>query len=231
MKRRQQGLVSIAVTSWNRRQYIQRCLNGIIAQTYKNIEIIIVDDGSTDGTQALIRRWKNGLNPSLRKRVIFAPMPRNMDYSGALTTAMYLGRGQFIATHDSDDFSHPDRIRRQVNYLRSHPNIGLIGTNYRVVRNGKISKQEPGWLAFGPQKIRSEYRAGGHCITCGSLLFRANLLDKFGGLNRRIKGAEDYEFVARLSKMGVHMDNLHDVLYYVRQHEQQRSLKYYVKNA
>lgn len=229
--KRTPGLVSVTVTSWNREQYILQCLNGILAQTYMNVEIIVVDDASTDGTQSLIRRWKNGLIPSLQKKVIFVPMPRNLGYSGALTTAMNMARGEFIATHDSDDFSHPDRIRRQVHYMRNHPKIGLIGTNYRIVRGGKVSKLDPGWLAFGHEQVGAKYRNGGHCITCGSLLFRGNLFDKYGGLNRRYDGAEDYEFVARLSKAGVKMDNLRDVLYYVRQHEQQRSIKYYGNNA
>lgn len=231
MRRRQRGLVSIVVTSWNRKRYIRQCLQGIAAQTYKDIEVIIVDDGSTDGTQSLIRQWAKQLGHRFQNRVIFAPMPRNMGYSGALTTAMFMARGEFIATHDSDDFSHPDRIRRQVNFMRSHPKIGLVGCNYRIVRHGKVLKLNPGWLSYGPEKVRETYQRGGHCITCGSLLFRAKLFDRLGGLNRSIEGAEDYEFVARLNKMGVRMDNLRDVLYYVRQHDQQISIKYYGRHA
>lgn len=226
---RRHGLVSVVVTSWNRRPYILKCLNQLAAQTYPNIEIIIVDDASSDGTQDVIRRWKRQLRPALRSRIVFASMPKNMGYSGAMTTGMFLARGEYIATQDSDDYSHADRISRQVAYLRNHRHIGLIGTNYRVVREGKVIDTNPNWLAYGLHEIRESYGRGAHCITCGSLLFRARLFDKLGGFNHRIDGAEDYEFVARLVDHGVKMDNLPDVLYYIREHSQQRSRTYYGK--
>jgi glycosyltransferase involved in cell wall biosynthesis len=225
--RRRSGLVSIVVTSWNRKKYIHACLKGLAKQTYKNIEVIIVDDGSVDGTPGLIQRWKSSLPSQLKSRVCILTLPRNTGYSGALTTAMFMARGEFIATHDSDDFSHRDRIRRQVLYLRSHPKIGLVGTNYKVIRNGKVYDPKPQWLVFGAHNVRRSYARGAHCITCGSLLFRGSIFDRLGGLNRHMDGAEDYEFVARFSSHGVKMDNLHDVLYYVRQHATQRSRRFY----
>lgn len=230
MSSRRKGLVSVVLTSWNRKAYLTQCLTQLAHQTYPNIEIIIVDDGSSDGTVDVIQKWKRRLPLRLRHRVVFARMPRNTGYSGALTTAMFLARGEFVATHDSDDFSHRDRIRRQVRYLRQHPHIGLVGTNYRSVKNGRVSPIQPNWLAFGPDRIRRCYQRGGHCITCGSLMFRGRLFDRLGGLNRRFVGSEDKEFVTRFSRAGVKMDNLREVLYYVRSHPAQRSRKYHGKH-
>lgn len=135
---RKHGLVSVVVTSWNRRALILQCLDSLSKQTYPNIEIIIVDDASNDGTQQVIRTWKKGLPSGKRARVHVVTLPRNTGYAGALTTGMFLAKGEFIATHDSDDFSHPQRMAQQVRYLRSHPHIGLIGTNYRTL--GKTSR-------------------------------------------------------------------------------------------
>lgn len=225
--RRTPGLVSIVVTSWNRKRYIRQCLESLARQTYKNIEIIVVDDGSGDGTQRVIREWKASLPKSQQNHVILVPLPRNIGYSGALTTAMFLARGEFIATQDSDDVSHRDRIRKQVRYLQKHRSKGLVGTNYRVVHHGKIDPTNPNWLAYGSSEISKAYARGAHCITCGSLLFRGALFDKLGGLTRRINGAEDYEFVAKIHSNGTRMANLRDVLYYIRRHSEQRSRKFY----
>jgi len=224
---RKSGLVSVVVTCWNRKKYIRQSLDSVAQQSYQNIEIIIVDDGSTDGTLGVIRRWKAGLTRHLQSRVVVVALPRNTGYPGALTTAMYMAKGEFIAVQDSDDVSHRERLRKQVHYLRKHPNVGLVGTNYRIIRHGKVISTNPNWLAYGSHEIRKSYARGAHCITCGSLLFRRPLFDKLGGFTRRVKGAEDYDFIARVNDNGTRMENLREVLYYVRQHSTQRSRKYY----
>ena len=69
--------------------------------------------------------------------------------------------------------------------------------------------------------VKEIYSKGGHCVCFGTLLFQGKLFDKFGGLTRRLKGAEDYEFVTKILSSGV--DNLPEILYYYRHHSEQRS--------
>ena len=222
------GLVSVVIPCWNRQAYIKECLQQLAHQVYKNIEIIIVDDASTDGTMKVARQWKSTQRNSLQSRVCIVGLPRNVGYAGAMSIGMYLARGEFIALHDSDDYSHPLRLQKQVHYFRRHANMGILGTNYRVVSGGHVRwKEQPSWIAFGSSNVRSRYKAGSHCITVGSVMLRGRLFDMYGALNRRVKGAEDWEIIDRYLSRGVNADNLRDVLYFVRRHGAQRSKQFY----
>ena len=231
MVARKAGLVSIVVTSYNRRTYIQACLTSLIRQHYKNIEIIVVDDASTDGTWQRIQGWRRQLHNSDRHKVITVRLPRNVGYSGALTSGMFLAGGEFIAIQDSDDLSRPTRIMKQVQYLRTHPNIAMVGTNYALLRGSKIVAvpQSSVWLKFDPLAITRSYKQGKHCMCVGTLMIRGRLFDRFGGLTRRVRGAEDWELVDKLISHGVRGNNLRDPLYIVRVHQSQRSHQFYRK--
>lgn len=225
------GLVSVVVPCWNRQKYIQGCLDGLVRQTYNNIEIIVVDDASTDGSASVVRRWRERLPGRWRHRVKLVRLPRNTGYAGALTIGMYLAKGEFIALQDSDDVSRPDRIQTEVDYLRRHSNIGLVGANYAVMSaSGSVRREHTAkWLHYGFANIRRVYANGGHCVSVGTTLFRGRLFDKFGGITRRFKGAEDYELVAKLINNGIRVDNIRRVLMYYRSHPGQRSRRYYHK--
>lgn len=218
------SLVSVVVPYYNAERYIVECLNSINSQTYGSLEIIVVDDASSDDSASKIWQW-HSRNKSTR--FLMLRLPRNSGFSGALTTGFFLARGEFIAVHDADDFSHPDRIRKQVEFLRSRPEIGLVGTNYIAFEDGDFSKQiKPIWLSYGDD-ILPRYAAGDHCISHPTILFRGTVFDALGGLNRKIKGAEDYEFIARCIQNGIKVDNLPEPLYYYRRHPEQRSREFY----
>ncbi|MCY0874910.1 MAG: glycosyltransferase family 2 protein [Firmicutes bacterium] len=227
MAARKSGLVSVIVTAWNRRAYVLDCLRSIVRQTYPHLEIIVVDDGSTDGSPQAIRAWRQSLSPDWQKRVLLIALPRNTGYAGALTAGLFAARGQYIAVQDSDDKSAPQRLEKQVRFLRQHPEVGLVGSDYRVFAGKVIETQKPTWLRYGWKSIRQCYAEGGHCVSLGTALFRASIFDKQGGLTRRVSGAEDYEFIARMINGGMRIDNLNEVLYYIRKHPTQRSKRFY----
>lgn len=226
-RRRVKGLVSVVVPCWNRQDYIRECLNHLANQTYRHFEVILVDDASTDKTRQIIRAWIAKQPETMQKRVRLVKLPKNTGYAGAMSTGMYLARGEFIALHDSDDYSHPKRLMKQVHYLRKHPTIGMVGTSYRVVRGRRVTGEQPKWLAFGSKRVLERYRAGSHCICVGTVMLRGRLFDHYGGMTRRVTGAEDWEMMAKYISHGVKADNLRDALYYVRTHATQRSKKFY----
>lgn len=228
--RRIPGLVSVIVPCWNRRDYIETCLNYLAKQTYRNIEIIVVDDGSTDDTVNVFKRWRERQQERLKSRICLISVPRNMGYAGAMTTGMFMSRGEYIALQDSDDYSHPTRLTKQIDYLKQHPDVGLVGSSYRVVHKGHVDwSTAPNWLRYGVDNVRRSYAAGAHCITVGSVMLRGRLFDRYGGMNRRAKGAEDWAFVADYLGHGVKADNLRKVLYFIRRHPKQRSITFYKK--
>ena len=130
-------LVSVVVPSFNHENYIEKCINTLVEQTYPNIEIVIVDDGSTDGSQALIdskiKEWAS------KRKVVFI---KNKD-SGTCCSrnqGIELSKGEYIALCDSDDYSTPSRILEQVKFMQAHSECGLLFSGIFIDRFGKIKR-------------------------------------------------------------------------------------------
>jgi glycosyltransferase involved in cell wall biosynthesis len=231
---RKKGLVSVVVSNYNKGPYLRECLDSIANQTYTHLELILIDDASTDRSSEEVKNWLNqtAVNPKSHlsaDEVQYIQLPRNVGFAGAISIGQWLAKGEYIAMQDSDDISHPQRIAKQVAFLEKKPDIGLVGTNYSWFHDGQFQKQHPVyWLHYGANIIKT-YRSGGHCICHGTILFRGDCFDRLGGPTRRFKGAEDYEFIAACVRSGVQVENLKDVLYYYRKSDNQRSRQFYGK--
>lgn len=118
-------LVSIVVTSYNHSKYIGKALESVFAQTYKNIEVIVVDDASTDGSQLIIKKYQKKHN--------FKFIERTNNYYSAeikkgnkpIIEAMLEAQGKYIAVVDSDDYIFPDKIASQVALLEENPDASM----------------------------------------------------------------------------------------------------------
>lgn len=229
MKEREEGLVSVVIPCYNAALFIEDCLNGLLFQTYKNMEVIIVNDASTDHTQQLVEKWVENTKPFFK--TIICNLPVNTGFAGAITTGYFMSSGEYIAVNDADDISHPLRLEKQVDFLLKNLDYDLIGTNY--VSFDDFNKKDVGkkanWLHYG-DSIRKVYARGEHCICHGTILFRGKAFDMLGGPTRRIHGAEDYEFIVKFLNANLKIENLKDVLYYYRNHNQQRSKAFYGGN-
>ncbi|WP_419887265.1 glycosyltransferase family 2 protein [Neobacillus niacini] len=229
---REKNLVSIIITSFNREKYIKDCLESILAQTYRDIEIILVDDCSTDNTLQIFNEFKREAvekRPEMKDRIISISLPRNVGYAGPLTLGMFLSKGEFIAIQDSDDISHSERIEKQVSYLIANPQYELVGTlfsSFFDYKNGKLIglRRPVRWIKFN-EEIYKVYKRGGHCICHGTTLFRGSVFDRLGGFTRRLGKEADFEFLQKCIKNGVKANNLPEVLYYYRRHPEQMSKK------
>jgi glycosyltransferase involved in cell wall biosynthesis len=225
------NLVSIVVPVYNRASFVRSCLNSLVQQSYKNLELIIINDGSTDDSLRVIQSWKKTLRiPKHKKnRILIVNLPRNVGVAGAIHTGLFLARGELIAMQDSDDLSHSERFQKQVQFLRQHPEISVVGTNYAYFPHGAFSlRKTADWIRFG-EEIKETYKAGGHCVCHGTILFRGAVFDQIGGHSRKLEGAEDYEFIAKCINNGLGVQNIPEVLYYYRSHKGQRSRVYYNK--
>lgn len=219
-------LVSVAIPTYNQAEYILECLQALEEQTYRPLEIIIVDDHSTDQTEQVVAQWLQKVQGQEDFTAHYFRLPWNLGFAAAQTIAYLLSSGEFIANHDSDDLSHPHRIQDQVQFLLMDEEYSLVGTNYEVFTTNP-NKRSKSYLVRYDNSIINCYREGQHCVCFGSLLFRRSVLQRIGGLTSFMEGAEDYEFVARAIVQGFHVQNLRRVLYYYRQHEKQRSREFY----
>ena len=125
-------LVSIVMPSYNSEKYIRESIDSIIAQTFQDWELLIVDGHSTDNTQNIIQEY---LNKDTRIKLL-------LDEKKGIGPALHQGcmeaRGKYIARMDTDDISLPHRLDVQVNYLENHPNVGLVSCFSEYMdKNGK----------------------------------------------------------------------------------------------
>ena len=226
MKKREEGLVSVVIPCYNTALFIEDCLNGLLSQTYKKMEVILINDASTDHTQQIVEKWLENTKPSFK--TIICNLPVNTGFAGAITTGYFMSSGEYIAVNDADDISHPLRLEKQVDFLLKNPDYDLIGTSYLMFDD--VDKKESGkkenWLYYG-DSIRKVYGRGEHCVCHGTILFRGKAFDMLGGPTRRIHGAEDYEFIAKFLNANLKIENLKETLYYYRNHNQQRSKAFY----
>ena len=205
-----EDLVSILMPAFNCADYVEQAIQSILLQTHSSLELLVVDDSSTDGTWEVIERVA-----ALDSRV---QVSRNADNQGYLKTCNDLvekAKGLFVGFQDADDWSAPDRISAQIRLLKKHPEIELCGTNFYRVKDGAIVGGSS--YQSDPEGLRANI-LGGRVFICGAtVLVRADLIKKYGLYREffdRI-GGEHHDWIARISDHhGI--SNVSERLYYYR---------------
>jgi len=172
-------LVSVIMTAYNAAERIGPALDGLMAQTWRNLEVLVVDDASTDDTQACVQRIA-----SADARVRYMRLPCNVGTYVAKTVGLDLARGEFVTCHDSDDWSHPQRIERQT--LPLIENSRLVATTSKWVR---ISDDG----TFYARPVHPIAR-----LNPASPLFRRQKVLKTTGVWDAVRTGADSEFHTRL---------------------------------
>jgi glycosyltransferase involved in cell wall biosynthesis len=176
--------VSVILPVYNDERFIARAIKSILDQTYTDFELIVVDDGSTDGTADVLK----AINDS-RLRVIYQA---NQGISAALNRAIVLSKGKYIARMDSDDIACPKRLALQVEFLDWHLDYGLVGSACEIVteNNQRIR------MFRVPLTDRAIRRAmvWVNPIVHSSVMIRKSILDQVGYYDVRLSTiGHDYE--------------------------------------
>lgn len=218
------GLVSIVIPTYNRSHLIWDTLEGLKRQTYKNIEVVIIDDCSTDFTESIIARWI-GQNKDAFVDLVYLKLPRNRDEWWAWNIGFTLAKGEYIAIHSSDDISHEKRIETEVDYLTKNIDVAAVGTSYKVFKenlNNIIGVAD--WLIFDTNEIEVKYKQYfEHSVCTGTVLFKADILDTIIGFRKVTNNLNDYYFIDDLINNDYIVANINEDLYYIRQHDGQKS--------
>jgi glycosyltransferase involved in cell wall biosynthesis len=137
--------VSVLMPVYNGECYMREAIESILAQTFTDFEFIIVDDGSTDGTPAILAQYARH-DP----RMVILTNEANRGLVPSLNRGLEAARGQYVARMDADDVSLPERLARQVAYLDQHPEVGVLGTNIayidaegRLLHGGRPKDPQP----------------------------------------------------------------------------------------
>ena len=118
--------VSIIVSTYNGERFLKPALDSLLSQSFRDFELIVVDDGSTDGTNEILNGFQD-------PRLIVVRHRSNLGIAKSQNDALGLARGTYIALQDHDDVSNKDRIARQVTFLKNNPGISLVGSSAQVI--------------------------------------------------------------------------------------------------
>jgi len=210
--------VSVLVATYNAAPFVRATVASVLSQTYTDLEVIVVDDGSTDGTVEVLGAYAGHPRVRLDRQTNAGP-------SAAFNRARSLAGGQLLAVLDGDDLCWPERIERQVRFLDDHPKVGLVGTGARLVNENGVPfgvLRYPCADAAIRQHIWRGER-GPHPAFCGaSMMFRAEAMDSAGGWVNTYKTAQDTDVILRVAER-TQIANLSDVLYDYRIHGAQIS--------
>jgi glycosyltransferase involved in cell wall biosynthesis len=203
--------ISVLMPAWNSEKYIGEAIDSILAQTFKDFEFIIINDGSTDNTAEIVRRYKD-------PRIVFIDNKQNQGLIAVLNQGMDLCRGEYIARMDSDDISLPERFAKQIAYMDANSDVAVLGTSfqefgdkhYTCVRNG----------ACGLYDI-----ARGCKISHPTVMLRKSVFDKYNfRYSEDYEACEDYELWSRVA-LHASIANLPAVLLKYRCHNNSISVR------
>ena len=194
------GLVSVIIPTYNRPNYLREAVNSVFAQTYPFIEILVIDDGSSEGGALT----KSALKPYLSPDSLSSRLPKvtylyqkNGGLVSAVNRGLALARGEYIQRLDDDDRLLPEKIARSVNAFQAHPTVGLVATGYyHIDASGKRIRTFPPRPCPEPTRLLNMLM---WCISaCAGVMVRSLVHQKVG-VYRDIK-AQDYEMWVRVAK-------------------------------
>ena len=182
--------ISVVIPTYNRKKYIKRAIDSVIRQSYKSFEIIVIDDGSTDGTYELIKQSYSSSQISLKKQ-------KNKGVSAARNKGVKLAKGDWIAFLDSDDEWFENKLELQVREIKKSKTFMICHTNEIWIRNGirvNQMKKHQKYGGFIFEKCLDMCR-----ISPSSVMIHRGIFDEIGLFDEDLIICEDYDLWLRIS--------------------------------
>jgi glycosyltransferase involved in cell wall biosynthesis len=207
--------ISVLVPVRNALPYLGASMRSLERQSLRDVEVIAVDDGSTDGSGDALDRMSRR-DPRLR--VVHEPA---RGLPAALNRGLALARAPLIARHDADDLSHCDRLDLQRGWLAEHPHAAIVGSRLRLFPAGAVGAGMRRWAEWHNRLLTHEQMANECLIDSplahGTAMIRREWLERVGGWADR-GWAEDLDLWIRLLEAGARFGKVPRVLYGWRQH-------------
>ncbi|KJJ85079.1 family 2 glycosyl transferase [Candidatus Omnitrophus magneticus] len=181
---------SVIIPTYNRKNFIEKCVNSVISQSYDDFEIIIIDDNSTDGTNDLIKNIKD-------TRLQYLYNDKNMGVSKSRNLGIRLAKKEFIAFLDSDDWWDPKKLETTVKFINQFPDIKIFHTEEIWFKNGRVLPQKkkhkkPDGFVY-PNALEL------CCISISTAVIHNSIFHTIGNFDETLPACEDYDFWLRLT--------------------------------
>ena len=201
-------MISVVLPVYNCPEYVGQAIESILAQTFSEYELLIIDDGSTDETPSVLARYKD------HRLRLFTQSNRGL--AATLNRGIELARGQYIARQDQDDISYPDRFAKQIAFFEAHPNCALLGTWAEIWRgNSKSDRQHkhPSENALLHYELLLN-----NPFVHSSVMIRRLAIDHVGPYctDSRRQPPEDFELWSRIARL-YEVANIPEVLHIYRE--------------
>ncbi|MBP8022142.1 MAG: glycosyltransferase [Azonexus sp.] len=211
-------LVTVIIPSYNHCDYIEASILSVVAQTHPAIQLIVIDDGSVDGSQALI--------DALAQEHGFTFLAHeNRGVCATLNRALALAEGEYVVTFGSDDIMLADRIERQLAHMVQHPEVGCVGARKHIIdgqgrRTQSASARERVKSYSFPELLRKAKAVG-----APTAMYRLQAMQEVGGYDERIT-LEDFQMSLRIASLGYRVDILPFPVTCYRVHDRNYSRSY-----
>lgn len=200
-------IISVIIPSYNHEKFIKECVDSVLEQTYENLELIIIDDGSKDKTTDILK----GYNDS-RMKVVFQ---ENAGAHNAINRGLSLATGEYLTILNSDDVYMKNRLELIVDYLLKNPEVSLVSSYIEIIdMNSKKLGIKQAWRNMEPWLIEHKEKsfAGtddpvknlimtNYISTTSNMVFTRKLYEDVGGM-RNLRFAHDWDFALRAAEYG-----------------------------
>jgi len=194
-------LISCIVPTYNGERYVHEAIDSILAQTYRPIEIVVIDDGSTDGTRARVDQYGTQVRYCWEANV-GPPAARNAGLREA--------RGEMVAFLDGDDLWHPEKLERQMARFAARPELDYCLSYVKLFWIAELKEEE--------EKYKDSERVQPPGYATTTLLARRAVFDRVGGFDPQLWFPDSADWFMRAAALGAVSEVLSDVLTYRRMH-------------
>ena len=180
-------LVSIILPVYNAEEFLKTAIDSVLSQTYQYFELLIINDGSTDNTSNIIQTFND-------PRIVFINQLSNKGITYRLNEGIKTATGKYIARIDADDIWHPQKLEKQVSYMKHHHDISFLATDFNFLNhNGQIIKTIKNSKYHLKKNILKR-----NLICHSSILLKKDIIKHIGKYNPAYEYAEDYDLWIRI---------------------------------
>ena len=183
--------VSVIIPTYNRAHLVGRAIHSVLNQTYQDFELIVVDDGSTDNTEEVVKSFNN-------ERIKYIKHEKNKGGSAARNTGIKDSKGEYIAFLDSDDEWLEEKLKKQVEVFQNKDSrVGIVYVNFSIVneKGESVGKKQ------GPKGLIFRELLNSNCVgTTSSVVVRRECFKKVGGFDETLPSCQDWDMWLRLAR-------------------------------
>lgn len=182
--------VSVLVGAYNNAATVGRAIEAVLAQSLRDLELIVVDDGSTDDTPAVVGSFSDS-------RLRYLPLERNVGIASSLNAGLEAARAPLVAVNDADDWSSPWRMERQASFLEGRPDVAVVGSRMEEVdEDGRSLRPLTTFAAGDVRRVLMRFNP----IPNTSAMFRRAAALDIGGYDPRYRYAAEYDLWLRIAE-------------------------------